>query len=354
MNLLKNYGFNDYFIKEASLYTNYKVARVISQHKGFYNIVVENGFFLAQVSGKFINQVKEKSDYPVVGDFVLVKEVQNTFIIYKILKRRTILSRTFESNNKSKQIIATNLDLVFIIMSLNNNYNLNRLERYITLVFNSGAIPIILLNKEDLCEDIDVKVNEVKCASMFCDIIHTSIFDTKIKEKIFFYLKSGMSAAFIGSSGVGKSSIINKLLEDSKIKTREIGKLDKGRHTTTSSNLFLLSNNSIVIDTPGMREIYVENEDLTQSFSDIEDLALNCKFNDCSHTFEKGCAVINAVNNGLLDKRRYENYLKLKKEESYSLMNYKEIEMEKHNRMFKDIGGFKNARRYMKHNDKRK
>lgn len=353
MNLLTKYGLNEYFIKEASMYPKFHIARVIAQYKNQYRIITEKGETLSEVSGKFINNAKSRTDFPVVGDFVLTTNQDGTFIIHQVLKRRTLLTRGGVENKNESKLIASNLDIIFIVMSLNQNFNLNRLERYISIVYQSGAIPIILLSKEDLCKDIENKIFEVQCIAGLCDIITTSIYDEMIEEKIYQFLKQGMTAAFVGSSGVGKSSIINKLLKEEIIDTKEIGKEDRGRHTTTVSNMFLLSNNSIVIDTPGIREISLDDGDLSQSFSDIEELARECKFSNCSHEGEKGCAVIKAVNDGVLNIRRYENYLKLKREESYSDLSFKEIEVEKHERMFKDIGGMKNFKRFIKNNDKR-
>lgn len=354
MNIINDYGLNEYFIKEASVYPNLLIARIIAKYKGYYKIVFENNIVNAKVSGKFINNVKYIEQYPVVGDFVMISFNGNLAIIEQVLNRRTILSRGSVSKKNTSQIIAANLDIVFICMSLNNNFNLNRLERYLTIVFQSGAIPIIILTKSDLCEDIDSKVFEIQCIAGLIDIIVTSIFDKDIENKIFSFLKMKMCGAFIGSSGVGKSTLINKLMNQDLLKTKEIGKDDKGVHTTSASQMFSLSNNSLVIDTPGIREISLDDDDLSSSFSDIEELAMDCKFNNCSHIKEKGCAVLTALNNGLLDHRRYDNYIKLKREEKYADYTFKEIEVEKHQRMFKEIGGMKNARRYISNNDKRK
>lgn len=354
MNLLKNYGFDDYFVKDASLYPIFQIARVISQYKGIYKIVNNHSILNAKISGKFLNKTTKKIDFPIVGDFVLISTELDSAIIHKVLKRKTLLKKALSENSTESKGIVANLDYVFITMSLNNNFNLNRLERYLSIVFQSGATAIILLTKSDLEEDIESKILQVELVAGFSQIICVSIYDNNFEEKILKCIKAGQTAAFIGSSGVGKSTIINKLLHKNMLNTKETGKKDKGKHTTTNSNMFILSNNSIVIDTPGMRELSLDNDDLSTSFKDIENLSLECKFSNCTHTNEAGCAILRALDEGVLDIRHYNNYLKLKREKNYQNLSNKEIEKEKHQRMFKEIGGIKNYKKYVKNSSKRK
>jgi ribosome biogenesis GTPase len=232
-------------------------------------------------------------------------------------------------------------------MSLNSNYNLNRLERYLSIAWDSGATPVIVLTKSDLCENLTQVIQEVEQVSFYSDIITTSMFENNI-DKFKPYLKEGITAAFIGSSGVGKSTLINQMLEKSILETKETGKDDKGRHTTTGREMFPTILGGVVIDTPGMRELGVQSADLSRSFADIERLAQHCKFNDCSHTNEPGCAIQNALSEGRIDQRRLNSYIKLKNEASYEGLNSKQIESQKLERMFKEVGGMKNARKFAK------
>lgn len=355
MNNLEKYGVNQRFINEATLYEGLKLARIISQYKGMYKIVTELGECFAEVSGKFRYEVTELSDYPAVGDFVMISS-ENTgghALIHHILTRKSSFERTAVGISNQKQIIATNIDIAFICMSLNNNYNLSRIERYLSIAWDSGATPVIILTKSDLCENIDEITLEINSVAIGTDIIVTSAFEDDTISKLNDYLKSGITASFIGSSGVGKSTLINKLMGNNNLSTSAIGKDDKGRHTTTGKEMLLLPNGAIVIDTPGMREIGVESVNLSKSFSDIEDLAMQCKFSDCTHTKEPDCAVIKAIENGELDERRFLNYIKIKKEAKYNGLSSKQIESEKLNTMFSEIGGMKKAKNYIKQNDKR-
>lgn len=356
MNNLIKYGVSERFINEATLYPEYKLARVISQYKGMYKIATEQKECFAEISGKFRYEVSHLSAYPAVGDFVMISTEKNSegnALIHQVLTRKSSFERTAVGLKNQSQVIATNIDIVFICMSLNNNYNLSRLERYISIAFDSGATPVVLLTKSDLCENIDTVIDEINTVTFGIDTIITSAFDMDTIKTLSSYLKTGITATFIGSSGVGKSTLINKLLGENSLATSEIGKSDKGRHTTTGREMIVLPSGGIVIDTPGMREIGVETADLSKSFRDIDKLSLECKFSDCTHTNEPGCAVLKAIENGELDERRLENYIKLKKEAKYEGLSSKQIETEKFNTMFSEVGGMKNIRKYIRRNNKR-
>ena len=356
MNNLNNYGVNERFIAEAFLYPEYTLARVIAQYRGKYKVVTEQGEALAQISGKMRNNTVELEQYPAVGDFVMVSQqdlVQET-VIHRILTRKSVFVREAVGVTGQIQPVAANIDTVFLCMSLNQNYNLNRMERYLSIAWDSGAIPVIVLTKTDLCDDLENAINEVERISSFCDIIALSKFDEDIKERFAPYFAKNKTCAFIGSSGVGKSTIINCLLGKEALETKEIGKADKGRHTTTGREMFLCPLGGVVIDTPGMREMGAESADLSKSFYDIEELAGQCRFSDCTHTGEPGCAVLAAVEDGQIEQRRLDSYFKLKQEAGYEGLSSKEIEVKKLERMFKEVGGMKNARKFMKKQDKRK
>jgi len=356
MNNLEKYGGTQHFINESALHADLKLARVIAQHKGLYKITTQDVECFAEISGKFNFQIRKRSMYPAVGDFVMVTppNEHDRAIIQHILTRKSVFSRPAVGINGQVQIIATNVDIIFICMSLNSNYNLNRLERYLSISWDSGAKPVILLTKADLCDDLQSIRCEVEKVSDLSDVITTSIFDENIEEKLSKYLKQGMTAAFIGSSGVGKSTLINKLLKENVIITNELGKADKGKHTTTSRAMFPTPYGGVVIDTPGMREIGVEPKDLSKSFADIEALSNMCKYNDCTHTTEPDCVVQKAVRDGTIDSRRLKNYFKIKHESEYEGLNAKKIEAIKLERMFKKVGGKKNMRKTLKKSNKRK
>ena len=339
----------DRYINESSIYEGLRLARVIAQYKGLYKIITDNGEQKAQISGKLRHETTELSKFPAVGDFVMVsyEKTEDTAVIHHILTRKSVFLRTAVGIKDQAQVVASNVDSIFICMSLNSNYNLNRLERYLSIAWDSGATPVIVLTKSDLCENLTQVIQEVEQVSFYSDIITTSMFENNI-DKFKPYLKEGITAAFIGSSGVGKSTLINQMLEKSILETKETGKDDKGRHTTTGREMFPTILGGVVIDTPGMRELGVQSADLSKSFADIERLAQHCKFNDCSHTNEPGCAIQNALSEGRIDQRRLNSYIKLKNEASYEGLNSKQIESQKLERMFKEVGGMKNARKFAK------
>nr|WP_073272210.1 ribosome small subunit-dependent GTPase A [Alkalibacter saccharofermentans] len=349
LKLLKSYGLTDRYINESSFYEGLRLARVIAQHKGSYKVITVDGEQQAQISGKLRHETTELYKFPAVGDYVMVsyEKIEDTAIIHYILSRKSVFLRTAVGIKKQAQIVASNIDIVFICMSLNSNYNLNRLERYLSIAWDSGATPVIVLTKSDLCENLTQVIREVEQVSFYADIITTSMFEDNI-DKFKPYMKEGITAAFIGSSGVGKSTLINQMLGKTMLETKEVGKSDKGKHTTTGREMFPSLLGGVVIDTPGMRELGIQSADLSKSFADIERLAQDCKFNDCSHKNEPGCAIQKALSEGTIDHRRLNSYTKLKNEASYEGLNSKQIENQKIERMFKEFGGMKNARKLVK------
>ncbi|RPF48243.1 ribosome biogenesis GTPase [Hydrogenoanaerobacterium saccharovorans] len=356
MNILNNYGLTDRFSNEAGMYPELSIARITAQYRGLYKIVSVHGEMQAEISGKLRFETTELAKFPTVGDFVMVSVDAScgNAIIHHVLTRKSVFLRTAVGVSGQAQSVAANIDTVFICMSLNNNFNLSRLERYLSVAWDSGATPVVLLTKSDLCEDLEKAVNVVERVSSFSDVIPLSVYDKNIEQTLSKYLKSGTTSAFIGSSGVGKSTLINKLLGEDVLTTADIGKADKGRHTTTGREMFSSPFGGVLIDTPGMRELGAESVDLGKTFDDIEELAGRCKFRDCTHTNEPGCAILDALANGTLDSRRFENYCKLKIEAGYDGLNAKEIEVKKLERMFKNVGGMKNMRKFAKEQHKNK
>lgn len=323
-------GLNEGYIKEASIYNeNFYLGRVSVQYKDIYRVVTEEGEVLARVSGKLSYSSNSTFDYPVVGDWVLLDRTDNKngdAIIHKVLTRKSCFSRKIAGTRYDTQVVAANIDYIFICMALNNDFNINRLERYIAVAWDSRAIPVIVLTKSDLCEDIDERLRETSEIAIGIDILVTSSLNGNGYEKVKEYIKAGTTLAFIGSSGVGKSTLINKLLNKEVLKTNSISENDKGRHTTTHRELFLLEDGGVIIDTPGMRELGLISADVDKSFSNIEELEKQCKFSDCTHKNEPKCAVREAIENGELDLDRLERYRKLKKEEVYNLSKAKSQE----------------------------
>lgn len=293
--------------------------RVVSQEKGGYIIVTEGGETAAEVSGKLRYNAKSAADFPAVGDFVAVRISDGSAVIHSVLPRKSLILRKAAGRENKEQVIAANIDTVFICMSQNNDFNIRRLERYLSVVWESGAVPVIVLTKADLCTDSESFRFEAEKTALGTTVIETSAGDKKSTEAVFRCIGTGKTAAFIGSSGVGKSTLINSLLGEERLLTNGLRNDGKGRHTTTRRELFLLPEGGAVIDTPGMREMgmWDSDEGIEKSFSDIEALSAKCRFSDCTHSSEPGCAVKTAIENGMLEMGRLEAYKKLKAENAY-------------------------------------
>jgi ribosome biogenesis GTPase len=299
-----------------------KAGRVALEHTHLYRIYTEQGEVLAEVSGKMRYEAVGRADFPAVGDWVVLRSRigEDRATIHGILPRFSKFSRKVSGTATEEQIVAANIDTVFLVMALNHDFNVRRLERYLVLAWESGANPVILLTKADLCQDVADKVSEVESVALGVPIHVVSSYRNEGMEALQSYLGVGQTVALLGSSGVGKSTLVNALVGDVVQTVQDVRSGDdRGRHTTTHRELLLLPQGALVMDTPGMREIQLwdAGEGLHGTFEDIEGLARTCQFNDCTHLSEPGCAVRAALGNGLLTEARYRSYEKLQKELSY-------------------------------------
>lgn len=344
---MKQYGLTDRILALASMYPKLTVGRIVSQEKGMYRIATSKGEKLAEVSGKFRYGVATVSDYPAVGDFVMAdwNEAGGNAVIQNVLHRKSCFTRKAAGDARQEQIVAANIDTVFLCMSLNNDFNLRRLERYLSVAWDSGAVPVIVLTKADLCIDLEQKQAEVSSIAIGVDVLVTTASEKDGYSQILPYIADGKTVAFIGSSGVGKSTLINCLLGEQRLDTNGLRNDDKGRHTTTHRELILLSNGGMVIDTPGMRELgmWDSKSGIDHTFGEIEALEAKCKFKDCSHHNEPGCAIRQALEDSTLSKERWLSYQKLKTENEYAMDSQSYLAGKE--KRFKEIAKFNKSNR---------
>lgn len=311
--------FENHFLKYNQQNTIYIPARITSFHRNLYSVLSECGELKGEISGKFRYQVQSIEKFPAVGDWVGVtkKEHEDKVIIHFVLPRKSCLSRKTPGVKTEEQVICANIDTSFLVTTFDRDFNLRRIERYLSFIWDSGANPAIILNKADLCTDVEIFVREVELISPGIPILCMSALEKSGVEQIYNFLKEGQTIVFLGSSGTGKSTIINYLLDAPKQATNTLRSDDKGRHTTSFRELFMVpGEKGMIIDSPGMREIQLwADEDIVEkTFADIEVLSQRCRFNDCSHTKEPGCAVKEAIEEGILEPKRLESYLKQKRE----------------------------------------
>jgi len=308
---LNNLGFTTFF--ENQIETNMSVGRIMKYAQNHYTIMTENGVLVAGVTGK----MQYESIFPRIGDFVVytTSEDGSLHLINRILERKTCLSRKVAGKRSDEQVIAANMDYLFIVMSLNEDFNIRRLERYMIGAWESGAEPIVVLTKLDLCDDLDILLEQVDAVTFGIKALPISAMTGEGLEGLEQYNQPGKTVALVGSSGVGKSTLINALAGSEVMKTDGLRNDDKGHHTTTHREM-IFTEGAILIDTPGMREFssFEGNEGLEHEFQDIMTLMASCKYSNCSHNKEVGCAVKAALEDGSLESSRYRSYINLLKE----------------------------------------
>jgi ribosome biogenesis GTPase / thiamine phosphate phosphatase len=293
--------------------------RVSEQHRGAYVVFTGHGEIRADTAGRLSHEASGFGDLPAVGDWVAVahRPSESAGTIQAVLPRRTKFSRKVALTASEEQVLAANVDAVFLLMSLNEDFNLRRLERYITMAWESGAQPVVVLTKTDLCPDWELRLLEVEAIAFGLPVHAISSLTGEGLDLVRSHLAPGRTIALLGSSGVGKSTLVNTLAGEELLATREVREGDgEGRHTTTHRQLVLLPGGGLVLDTPGMRELQLweSSDGLSETFADVEELAAQCRFSDCAHRTEPGCAVQAALEDGTLPFGRWDSYKKLQRE----------------------------------------
>lgn len=351
---LRDLGFNTRAEKLIQLDTidGFGIGRVIVEHKERYIVQTTEATYQAEITGSLRYSAESRADFPAVGDWVQLSVFdEGSAIIIGVLPRFSSLERQAVGRSGEKQIIATNVDIAFIVQAVGHDFNLNRLERYLAITNSSSITPVIVLSKIDLISDEELEKLQSQIQNRIPNVTVLSVSnETEVGyEELKSLIKKGQTYCILGSSGVGKSSLTNNLLHNAKMEVSDIStSTSKGRHTTSHRELIILPEGGIIIDTPGMRELGIASEagGVEQTFDQITELTRHCKFNDCTHTEEAGCAVLEALENGELDTDSFENYHKLMREQAHFSSTiaerrekdkkmgklYKRIQQEKYNK----------------------
>ncbi|WP_343565714.1 ribosome small subunit-dependent GTPase A [Sphingobacterium sp.] len=322
MNNLSLYGWNDtlFQLKQASQYNHLFHGRVAAVNKTNYEVVAENGRLLCELAGNMLYG-RSSFELPCTGDWVIFQPFEDTKgIIVDVLPRMHTLYRRKSGTQTDRQAIASHVDKAFIVQSLDANFNVRRMERFMVQIVEENIHPILILTKSDLAFNRHKVEESLKHIARQMPILFTSILSPDSILPVRKFIKQGESIVFVGSSGVGKSSLINALCELTIFSTAEISKSSgKGRHTSTRREMILMKDGGVLIDTPGVREFGLasDNSETLSEIFELADFAESCRFENCQHVNEPGCAVVEAVNNGLLEPEVYNSYLKLRKESWY-------------------------------------
>lgn len=327
---LNELGWNDWFAQRAECESTDTVARVAAVDREQLLLVDQSGHFRAKLAGRYLHHHYLSQELPCVGDWVCVeKQSQDNFgVIHALIERRTALRRKSPGNIMEYQMIAANLDYVVIVQSCHFDFNLNRLERYLVMVIEGGAEPYILLTKSDLVEPavLAAQLAEIQAAGITAPVVPLSNVTQEGLDELKRFLLPAKTYCFVGSSGVGKSTLINQLIGRERLETRTVSGTGEGRHTTVRRELIRLDGGALVIDNPGMREFGILGAEggIVSSYSDITTLSSHCRYHDCTHTSEPGCAVLAAVRAGEISQESLDSFHKLKEESAFNDMSYAE------------------------------
>ncbi len=323
---LSSLGWSAFFEQQLNGSSSFVPMRIAEEQRGHFRALSERGVHHAELAGRLRHALADgHAAPPCVGDWVLVwppRADDAAVMIERVLERRSRFSRQAAGERTAEQVVAANIDTVFLVQSLNRDLNPRRLERYLALLWESGAEPVVVLSKSDLCADPEASLDAIACAAPGVSVHVTSAHAPDGLAALAPYLVEGRTVALVGSSGVGKSSIVNRLVGEEVMAVQDIRDDDRGRHTTTARQLVVLPTGGMVIDTPGMRTVLMwEGEQgLAQVFDDIDALARACRFTDCAHAGEPGCQVRAALADGTLDADRYRSYQKLQREIRHQAM----------------------------------
>jgi ribosome biogenesis GTPase len=321
---LSDFGWNEHFKEHFEPHAGEGLipGRVAAEHRGAYAVYTEDGDRSAELAGRLRHDALERNDLPAVGDWVVLQPLpEGRAVVHAVLPRLSKFSRTVASDQhrvSGEQVLAANVDTVFLVTSLNHDLNARRLERYLVTAWESGAAPAILLNKADLCpaEERTALLAEVEAVAFGVPVHTVSAVTGEGLEELEAYLAPGRTVVLLGSSGVGKSTLVNRLAGRELLATQEIRSDGRGRHTTSHRELVILPGGGLVLDTPGLRELqlFEGSEGMDEAFEDVASLASECRFSDCAHESEPGCAVAAAIADGTLPPERLESYRKLQRE----------------------------------------
>jgi len=320
--MIERYGWTDYFadaFQKKYARSGFIAGRVVLQQRGSYTVVTENGPVTARPTGRLLHEADDIGQ-PCVGDWValLMDKKAGIGTVQAILPRKSALvRRAIEDASRATQIIAANIDVAFIVTSLNADLNLRRIQRYLAAVRQSGAQPVVVLTKADLVDNAAEKIAEMRNQDIDCPVVAISSRSGQGLDDFLSYVRAGETCVMIGSSGVGKSTLVNTLLSEDRMVTREVRETDdQGRHTTSHRELIVLPSGGMLVDTPGIREIGLldTEEGVAEVFDDVEELMTQCKFSNCSHISEPGCAVQGAIKDGSLTQDRWTHFVQLQLE----------------------------------------